>query len=249
MRKEAFIVEIFADMHTHTLASVHAYSTVMENLAWAAKAGLEAMAVTDHTLGANFQDAPMDWHFSCLKTIPQKLDGIWVFRGMEANVADFQGNIETPQALLREMEWVIASAHNPDLKAGTMEQRDEMWIGVAQNPYVDVLGHTGRAGYEYHVDRVIPVVKEQGKMVEINNHSLDFGEKTWANCREIALACKKYQVPVVVSTDAHFCTEVGQVPQAVQLLEEIQFPKELIFNANRERFYSYMAKRTGRTFE
>ena len=123
-----------------------------------------------------------------------------------------------------------------------------MWISVAQNPYVDVIGHSGRAGYEYHVDKVIPVFKEYGKIVEINNHSLDFKNETQANCREIALACKKYGVPVVVNTDAHFCTSIGHMDQAAALLEDIGFPNELFLNANREFFYSYMEKRTGRSF-
>ena len=42
-------MKILVDTHTHTIASDHAYSTVLENAAAAARAGLEALAVTDHT--------------------------------------------------------------------------------------------------------------------------------------------------------------------------------------------------------
>ena len=36
------------DAHTHTIASGHAYSTLLENVAYAADMGLELLGVTDH---------------------------------------------------------------------------------------------------------------------------------------------------------------------------------------------------------
>lgn len=36
------------DLHTHTIISGHAYSTILENLQAAREAGLTAFAVTDH---------------------------------------------------------------------------------------------------------------------------------------------------------------------------------------------------------
>ncbi|MBQ6530365.1 MAG: PHP domain-containing protein, partial [Clostridia bacterium] len=41
-------MKILFDTHTHTLASTHAYSTVMENAKYASEIGMEAIAVTDH---------------------------------------------------------------------------------------------------------------------------------------------------------------------------------------------------------
>ena len=40
--------DILADMHTHTLFSKHAYSTVKENIEVAKKRGLKYLAITDH---------------------------------------------------------------------------------------------------------------------------------------------------------------------------------------------------------
>ena len=39
------------DIHTHSVASGHAYSTVDENMRWAAEKGLELVALTDHAPG------------------------------------------------------------------------------------------------------------------------------------------------------------------------------------------------------
>lgn len=38
------------DMHTHTIASTHAYSTITENCQWAAKYGMKGIAMTDHAM-------------------------------------------------------------------------------------------------------------------------------------------------------------------------------------------------------
>lgn len=241
-------MKLIADMHTHTLASVHAYSTLLENAVYAKRVGLQAFACTDHAPGSAFPDAPMEWHFRCMYVLPDEIEGVWLFRGIETNVSNLTGELDTPQNALKKMEWVIASIHDRAILKGTMEERDKMWQRVAENPLVDVIGHSGRAGFEYHVEKVIPVFKEAGKFVEINNHSLDYHDDTLRNCREIALACKKYGVPVVVDTDAHFCTAVGRADNALKMLEELEFPEDLVFNANGDWFYEHMSKRTGREF-
>ena len=46
----------------------------------------------------------------------------------------------------------------------------------------------------------------------------------------------KYGVPVVVSSDAHFVNHVGYFKEALEMLESIQFPEELILNADEEAF-------------
>ncbi len=54
--------------------------------------------------------------------------------------------------------------------------------------------------------------------------------------REIALLCKKYKVPVVCSSDAHFYIQIGKVQPALDMLKEIEFPEEMILNIDVERF-------------
>lgn len=44
------------DMHTHTIASTHAYSTITENCQWAEKYGMKGIAMTDHAM--NMPDSP-----------------------------------------------------------------------------------------------------------------------------------------------------------------------------------------------
>ena len=92
-------IEFVADMHTHTVASTHAYSTITENAAWASKHGIKYLGMTDH--GINMQDAPNTWHFENLKILPEYLEGVRIFRGIEANILDTYGNVDIPEIMER----------------------------------------------------------------------------------------------------------------------------------------------------
>lgn len=52
--------------------------------------------------------------------------------------------------------------------------------------------------------------------------------------------CRRYQVSIIVDSDAHSDADVGNHARAHALLEEIEFPKELIVNSSIERAASYI---------
>ena len=49
------------DLHMHTVASTHAYSTLSDYIAQAKQKGIKLFAITDH--GPDMEDAPHHWHF------------------------------------------------------------------------------------------------------------------------------------------------------------------------------------------
>ena len=53
----------------------------------------------------------------------------------------------------------------------------------------------------------------------------------------------KYEVPIVVDSDSHICYRVGHVEGALEMLEEIGFPEELIINSSMERLGAYFKSR------
>ena len=235
---------IVADTHTHTLACGHAYSTIMENIRCASEKGLAFLCITEHAPAMH--DAPQLSFFRSLYSIPDVIEGVNILKGAECNIMDYEGTLDLPEKLLSRMDWVIASYHNPLCLPGTLEQNTQGWLHVAENPNVDVIGHAGDGRYVFELEKVIKKFKEYDKIVEINAHSFGVRPGAHFNCREIARCCAKYQVPVVVSSDAHFCMHVGNVDASVQMLEEIGFPEELVLNADYERFLEVVRKKTGR---
>lgn len=237
-------MKIVADTHTHTLASGHTYSTVLENIRAAQEAGLSFLCVTEH--GPAMYDGPKQSFFSSLHTIPDVVEGVIVLKGAEVNVTGYNGELDLPEPLLSRLDWVIASCHGPVCPPATVREHTRGWIKIAENPNVDVIGHCGDGRYPFELEAVIRSFKEHGKIVEINAHSFQVRPGSAFNCRQIARCCAKYDVPVVVSSDAHFCLNVGEVGEAVEMLEEIGFPERLILNADYERFLEEARRRTGR---
>ena len=237
-------MKIIADTHTHTLASGHAYSTILENDHAAKAAGLSFLCLTEHC--PEMWDAPKVSFFSNLHSIPDVVDDVVVLKGAEVNILDYEGGVDLPPGLLKRLDWVIASYHGPVCPPGTLKQHTDGWIKIAQNPDVDVIGHCGDGRYLFELDKVVRAFKEFGKIVEINAHSFSVRTGAAFNCRQIAECCMKFEVPVVVSSDAHFCLDVGNVKQAVRLLEEIGFPERLVLNADYDRFLEVARQKTGR---
>lgn len=236
--------EIEADLHCHTIASAHAYSTVME-LASAARAiGLKAIAITDH--GPAMDDGAPMVHFTNLRILPKQMYGIRMIQGAEANVVDFEGRIDLNQTCLERLEWIVASFHDDVIQPGTSEQHTHAYEEIAKNPYIDVIGHSGTACFPFNYERLIPIFKANHKIVEINNHTFLVRPSSCENCRKIALLCKKYEVPVVISSDAHFAGEVGAVSEAWNMLRAIDFPQTLIMNRSLDSVLSWIAKRKQR---
>ena len=56
--------------------------------------------------------------------------------------------------------------------------------------------------------------------------------------------CKQYGVPIVVNTDSHFSARVGCFENSLRLLEELDFPEELVVNSSVERFNAYLRQYT-----
>lgn len=80
---------------------------------------------------------------------------------------------------------------------------------ILYNPYVNAFGHLGNPNFDFDHEYIISRCNERGKVVEINNASLNVRAGSKQNCADIARMCMKYEVPIVVDSDSHICYRVG----------------------------------------
>ncbi len=240
-------MKILTDVHTHTNVSTHAYSTLYENMLAAKRKGLELVAMTNHA--PSIGDAPHIWHFMYFKALPRVIEGVKLLCGAEVNVLNENGDIDIPESVLCDLEVVIASIHPPTYKEERGGDHTKTWLNIIKNEYIDILGHTGSPDYPFDIDAVVRWAKEKNKCIEINNHSFISRPQNIEICKEIAMACKRYETPVVVNSDAHFMSKVGEVSKATEMLEEIDFPESLIMNLTSERFIEYISKKKNKVFK
>ncbi|UKI16099.1 MAG: hypothetical protein L6V87_10510 [Ruminococcus sp.] len=116
-----------------------------------------------------------------------------------------------------------------------------------KNPFVDVIGHCAATKFVFDYETGIKAFKEHDKLVEINESTL-LWKNAEGNYRKIIPLCKKYGVNVIVNTDAHFYASVGQVSQSMKLLEEYDYPEELIVNLSGERILERLRRKNKEIF-
>ncbi len=231
-------MNIIADLHTHTVASTHAYSTVYEMTYAAKEKGLQILAVTDHAIGT--ADAPDIAHFYNMVVLPDYENGVRLLKGVEANIIELDGKLDMPEDCLKQMDIVIASYHSAAIKAGTSEQNTNAYIGALKNPHVHILGHCGCADFSVDYKKVLAAAKEYGKVIEINNSTFTVRKSSIKNCYEAAKICKENNIPICVNSDAHYRGKVGEFGDAIQMLKEISFPENLILNTDASKVLEYL---------
>jgi len=234
-------MKILADIHCHTNVSTHAYSTIKEMAECAADKGLTAMAITNHAPG--LPDSAHLFHFQGIHSIPRKICGVIILRGVECSLTDENGGLDLPQHELEHLEIVIASIHSPVYLPKSKDEQTNAWLNVIENPLVDILGHLGRERIGLDAEKIVKKAKAYNKLIEINSHSVNFGGKVDSNCREIIRACKKYNMPIVINSDAHICYNVGEFQHALSLIAEVDYDEELVMNTSLDKLMGYLSHR------
>lgn len=237
-------MKLLMDTHTHTIASGHAYSTVDENLRWAAEKGLEMVALTDHAPG--MKDTTGHAYFANLHVLPERLHGVRLLRGIELNIMDFDGHVDMDEKILSRLDLCIASLHVPCIAPGSRKENTSALLKVMENPYVDIIGHPGDPRYDVDYKAVFRQAKETGTILEINNASLipgGFRDGSQENVKSILRMSMEEGVSVVLGSDAHFYTGIGDFSYALALLKEVGFPEELVYNTDPIRFLAGLKKR------
>ena len=229
------------DVHTHTIASGHAYSTMREMSRAAKEKGVELLGITEHSM--NMPGTCRELYFHNLKMVERHMEGVDLLLGVELNIIDMDGKVDMSEGLISALDIVIASMHLPCVKPGTVEENTKCYLKVMQNPLIDIIGHPEDGRYPVDFKALVEGAKEYGKLLEVNNNSLDprcTRERGRENYITMLNYCKEYQVPVVVNSDSHVDQLVGRHEEAYGLMEEIGFPKELVVNRSVAELKKYL---------
>ncbi len=231
----------FADLHTHTIASGHAYATISEMIHAAALKGLPILGISDHA--PSMRGTMDEVYFWCFKTIPRYVEDVRVLFGCELNIMDYKGTIDLSEKALKRLDYTIASLHDLCLPFGTREENTAAILGAMANPYVKVIGHPDDGRYPLDLEAVVRAAKKHGKLLEINNSSLSpDSNRQGARENDLILLeqCKKYEVPILMGSDAHFTHNVGNHESALTVIREAGFPEDLVANYSLDLLAKYI---------
>ncbi len=237
-------MEYLLDVHTHTIASGHAYNTIMEMAQAAHDMGLKLLGITEH--------APMmpgscgNIYFHNLHVVPHHLCGIEVMFGAELNILDYDGHVDLDAIAMKRLDLRIASLHSVCINPGTRKENTRAVLGAIHNPLVDIIGHPDDGLFPLDYEAVVEAAKETDTLLELNNNSLNPAgarKHTRENLIRMLELCRSYELPVIINSDAHVFSDIGRRDFAEPLIWEIGFPEDLIVNRSVEVFKEFIGRK------
>ena len=234
-------MKIELDVHTHTIMSGHAFSTLQEMAQEASSRGLKLLGITEHSPGI---PGTCDLiYFRNLHVVPRRMYDIDLLLGAEINILDTKGTLDMDEHMMGMLDLRIAGIHSLCYQPGTVEENTYGMVQAIANPYTHIISHPGDGTARLDFEPIVLAAKAHHTLLEINNSSLKPYRKkveARANNLEILRLCKQYEVPVILGSDAHISFDIATYEYALPLLAETDFPEDLVMNTSVERFKAYL---------
>jgi len=236
-------MKLVADFHIHTIASGHAYSTVLENAQAAKAKGLQLIAITDH--GPAMPGGPHPFHFSNLRALPPEIMGVRILRGAEANIIDADGNIDLRGRYLKHLDIVLAGFHLDCIEPGSVEENTRTLIKAMAGGQVDIIVHPGNPVFPIDNQQAAKAAAQHNVLMEINNVSLGGVVRRGSrdNCLALAGSVARAGGKVSLGSDSHFCSTVGELAEAARLAEKAGLGPDQIVNTSLEAIDMFLILR------
>lgn len=231
---------ILLDIHTHTIASGHAYGTIREMAKAAEEKGLKLLGVSEHAPGIpGTADAI---YFSCLHLIPRVLCGVEILHGCEINVLN-DGTLSLEQKYIDRLDYALAGIHEQCYQDAGRKKNTENLISCMKHEKVYFVSHPDDDHTPLDYELLVQAAKKYHVALEVNENTFRRKSKR-LNCMEnyktMLSLCMKSHTPIIVSSDAHDPSWVGVVPNALSFLEQIGFDKTLILNMDVRKFKDFI---------
>lgn len=220
------------DLHTHTIASGHGTSCTISDIAKAARRRrLSLVGISDH--GPATPCAGTVSYFRSLLSAPRTRCGVCLMYGAELNILTPDGDVDLKDDLLRQLDFAIISMHPQTTRPGNAADNTRAYIEAMKHPQIMLIGHCDDPRYPADYPLLVEAAKEYRVLLEINEASLmpgGYRGDTRETILQILRCCRKQQHPVVLSSDSHGPSRVGDFTWGKRILEEARFPMDLVLN-------------------
>ena len=139
---------------------------------------------------------------------------------------------------LERLDYAIVGIHHQCYEDEGREKNTLNLIECMKHKKVRFVSHPDDDHTPLDYELLVAAAKEYRVALEVNNSSL-IKEKRRLNCvqnyKTMLSLCMEQSVPVVVSSDAHDPSGVGEFGLAYKLLDEVSFDEKLIVNNDLEK--------------
>jgi DNA polymerase (family 10) len=233
--------DIKGDLHIHSEWSDGNLS-LREISELGRKMGYEYLAVCDHSQSVNYAHGlspeRLKRQIKEIDELNGALKGIKLLKGTEADILQ-DGRLDFSDALLKELDFVVAAVHS-----GFKKNVTERIVKAMDNPYVKTIAHptgrliSGREGYDVDLEKVLEAARKKGKALELNAYfdRLDLNEFYLKKAKDLG-------IPITIGTDTHYAHGLAMMRFGVGIARRAWLGKEDILNT---LSYSLLLKKIGR---
>ena len=141
------------------------------------------------------------------------------------------------------LDYAVVGIHGLCYENAGITANTDNLIRCMQDPKVRFVSHPDDAHFPLDYPALVQAAKEWNVALEVNNSSLR-KPKLRPNCREnyekMLPLCMELGVPIIVDSDAHDPSFVGEFSQARELLERLGFDESLILSTDKERLKKFL---------
>ena len=231
-------MKFVGDYHTHTVAS-DGHSTLSDNVAAAKRAGLLEIVVSDHGFQTVLKGmTPKKFEFQQEFESGEK--SIRVLRGLESNILNTAGEIDTPDEYIRRLD-VLTVGYHRYLKPkhmftkfiftngfGTRRAKQKLvdmntcaYVQALEKYPIDIVAHLNHKAL-VNARPIFEKARETGAYIELNAKHLD----TFLPLVKDAV---ESGVNFIVSSDAHRSKDIGAFDEIAKFVENNNIPLERVF--------------------
>ena len=223
--------DLRGDFHSHSTWS-DGSATIAQMAGAAIARGYEYLGVSDHTHGlamiGGLDEARIREQWREIDRLNAELAPFRLLKSAEVEIRR-DGALDLPDAVLAELDIVIASLHN-----GLRDERVAVTgrlLGAINNPHVDIIAHPsgrivgGRAGADYDWDAVFAAAAATRTALEINAapERLDLSD-------EHARGALAAGVLLTIDCDAHAPANLDLMPFGLAVARRAWTPPERVLN-------------------
>ncbi len=236
-------MRLTVDLHVHTVASGHAFSTVLENAQAAVAKKLDLIAICDH--GPNLPGGAHSFHFWNLRVLPEYISGVRVLKGAEANITGPSGSLDLDEDLLQSLDVVQVGFHpHCGYEENTIGENTKTLIEAMKKPYVHAVVHPGNPWFPIDPEKIVRAAKKYNVLIELNNSSFVTSRPGGEDIsRDILKAAYEAGIDILLGSDAHIASAVGEFSAALNEAKNVGFTSDRILNVSSSRVLEFLEQK------
>jgi putative hydrolase len=236
------------DLHTHSLMSGHGLNTVSEMASEAKRKGICLLGITDH--GPSMDGAPHEGYFWISDKIDQLKD-VKILLGIEANILNIKGELDIGSEYLIKQRMVIAGIHDKTPYRGISDNEHTLaLVNAMKNKYIKVISHPFRMMFKTDITKIVEAASLTKTLLELNDQLFKLESKNSEFLEaysKLIYLCKKFKLPVIIGSDAHVASGIGEDKNVMAVKKIIGLTDDLVIN-NKEKELELFLKSDKKNF-